>query len=102
MPIDILIIGFIVVGVIFAFRLRGDDARRVAKMYGLAVLLSLGGCVGSLAWLGAETSGNSNPLDGVNPYIWAGLFVAGVVVAVVNSITVIRMRSHAPRDSRDE
>ena len=101
MSLHILVGALAVVGMCLALGLRGHGAKRVARMYGLGIILSLGGCVGTLGWLGAETSGRNNLFHEVNPLVWSGLFFAGIVILVVTSIIVIAMRFRATQDLED-
>ena len=93
MSVGSLLILFVIVGLLFAVRLPGNTLRRLALAYALGLTLALGGCFGALAWVGAETSGNKNLFHAVNPYVWSGSFVAGLVILVVNTVRAIRLRS---------
>jgi len=94
-----LILLIIIAGVFYAFKLRGPALKRSLKVYGVGVVLSLGGCLGSLAWLDGETSGNTNFANEVNPYYFAALFGIGVLVLIVNSALNAREWRRSKADS---
>lgn len=91
--LELLALILIIMGIFLSFKLRGPAARRARKWYAIGLALFLGGCFGSVAWLGAETSGSNNFANAINPFIWAGMLLAGVLVTVVNSVQVIRVRA---------
>ncbi|GAB5499937.1 MAG: hypothetical protein PsegKO_22480 [Pseudohongiellaceae bacterium] len=99
--LELLALILIIIGVSLSFKLRGQAARTARKWYAIGLALFLGGCFGSVAWLGAETSGNSSFANGVNPFFWAGLLIAGVLVIVVNSVQVIRVRARQKQSPVD-
>jgi len=93
MPLHFIIIPLIIMGIIALFGLKGLNAKRMRKMFVAGVFLSLGGCVGALGWLGAETSGHRNMFHGVHPLVWVVLFGLGVVVLVVASYMTLSLRA---------
>ena len=93
MMLELLALILIVIGIFLSFKLRGKAARSARKWYAIGLAMSLGGCVGSLAALGAETSGTNNFANSINPFIWLGLLLAGMLVLVVNSVRVIQVRA---------
>lgn len=93
MAIEFIILLIILAGFALSFKLRGQAARRARKWYAIALALILGGCLGSLSWLDAETSGNQNFAVSVNPFIWAGMFLVGVAVLFINSLQVFSARA---------
>lgn len=93
MGLELFLLPLIVVGAVVAFRLRGAAGRRARKMLLFGFVASLGGCVASLSWLGAETSGRSNAVSEINPYLFLGLFVIGVLVMAAGAIVALTGRS---------
>lgn len=93
MAIELLALVVVVVGIGLSCKLKGPAARKARKWYVISLLLALGGCMGTLSWLDAETSGSANFAGSVNPFIWAGLFTIGMLIMFVNSIMVIGARS---------
>jgi cytochrome bd-type quinol oxidase subunit 2 len=91
--LEILALVLIILGFALSFKLKGQAARRARKWFLIGLALALGGCLGSLGWLNAETSGNSSFANAINPFFWAGLFVVGVLVLFVNSLQVIKARA---------
>jgi len=85
----ILLLILIIVGIFFAFKLRGPALKRALKLYTIGGILSLGGCLGSLVWLGGETSGNTTVINDINPYLFAASFFIGVMVLSANSLISI-------------
>jgi len=88
----------ILAGIVLTFRLRGPVLKRALRLYGIGGVLTLGGCFASLAALDAETSGNGNIFNAVNPYIWPALAMFGMVVLAVNAIIIIRDRKKRSTD----
>lgn len=97
MGLEFIAVILILVALPLSFRLRGAAARRARKAYAIGLVLILGGCVGSLAWLDAETSGSSNVFHALNPFIYAGMFIAGFLLLAVNSVMVISSRAEQNR-----
>lgn len=103
MAIEFLLVIVIIVGVFLTFKLRGKALKNALKLYLTGGILIMGGCLGSLGWLDAETSGNSNFFTSVNPFIWAGMFIFGIVVLGYNAVKIINDRIKAGnRQSREE
>jgi hypothetical protein len=100
MSLATLLLALIGVTTLLAFGVRGNARRRVAIAYGLGLSLSLGGCGGALAWLGAETSGSKNVFHRVDPQLWTALFAAGIAVLVGTSVTVFFLRARQPGTAR--
>jgi drug/metabolite transporter (DMT)-like permease len=102
--LEILALVLIILGFVLSFKLKGQAARQARKWFVIGLALALGGCLGSLSWLNAETSGNSSFANSINPFFWAGLFVVGVLVLFVNSLQVIKTRADQKYQSviRDE
>ncbi|MFM1895323.1 MAG: hypothetical protein RLZZ385_397 [Pseudomonadota bacterium] len=98
MSIAILILLLILAGIVLNFGLRGPALKRALRLYGVGGVLALGGCFASLAALDAETSGNGNMFNAVNPYIWPALFMFGVAVLAVNAVLIIRDRKKRGSD----
>ncbi len=90
---EILALVLIILGFALSFKLKGQAARRARKWFVIGLALVLGGCLGSLSWLNAETSGSNSFANAINPFIWAALFVIGVLVLFVNSLQVIKARA---------
>ena len=95
MGLEFLLLPLIVVGAVVAFRQRGDAGRRARKWLGFGIVASVGGCAGSLSWLGAETSGRSGGITDVNPYLFAALFVIGIVFMSIGAIIALTGRASA-------
>ena len=95
MAIELLLVVVIFIGVFFSFKLRGAALKNALKLYLTGTILILGGCLGSVGWLDAETSGNSNLFTAVNPFIWAGMVIVGFVVLVYNAVKIINRRMQA-------
>lgn len=93
MGLEFLALIVIIIGFGLSFKLKGKAARSARKWFAIGVALMLGGCLGSLSWLGAETRGSSNFATAVNPFIWAGMFVIGLLVMFINSLQVIKARA---------
>lgn len=93
MGLEFLALILIIIGFAMSFKLKGKAARSARKWFAIGLALMLGGCLGSISWLGAETSGNSNFATSVNPFIWAGMFTFGILVMFVNSLQVIKARA---------
>jgi len=101
MMLELLALIVIVIGIFLSFRLRGKAARTARKWYAIGLALFLGGCFGSLAWLDAETSGSGNFATSINPFIFAGLVIAGILITVINSVQVIRARARQKQSPVD-
>lgn len=99
--LELLALFLIIIGIFLSFKLRGQAARTARNWYAIGLALFLGGCFGSIAWLDAETSGGNNFANAINPFIWAGLLIAGVLVTVVNSVQVIRARARQKQSPVD-
>ncbi len=97
MGLEFLAFIVILLGIALSFTLKGNAARRARKGYAIGLALLLGGCFGTLSWLDAETSGQANFAVSIHPFIWAGLFVAGVIVMFANSLQVLRARVEQKR-----
>ena len=107
MGLELFLLPLIVVGAVVAFRLRGAAGRRARKMLLFGFVASLGGCVPSLSWLGAETSGRGNAVSDINPYLFLALFVLGVLVMAAGAVTALAGRADqkptsAPESSRED
>lgn len=97
MSIGFITFILILVGSVLLFKQQGRVVRHIKMIFVTGVMLALGGCIGALSWLGAETSGNSNIFHHVNPYIWTAIFVFGICILIVATIIGI-----AFRDNKDE
>jgi|GEM_PF-6163417 len=93
MAMELLAVIVILIGIALSFTLKGEAARRARKWYVISLALALGGCLGSLSWLDAETSGQQNFASGFNPFIFAGMFVIGMLVMFFNSLQVFKARA---------
>lgn len=93
MALEIFAVVLIIIGIGMSFKLKGAAARSARKWFAIGIALFLGGCYGTFSWLDAETSGVGNFANSINPFFWAGMFVAGFLVMAVNSVQVIRARS---------
>ena len=85
-------------GLVALFSLKGGGARRVKMMFGYGLILSLGGCVGALGWLGVETSGHRNIFHAAHPLIWVGCFGIGVAVLLVASFSAMSLRAQEKKN----
>ncbi|MCP5346126.1 MAG: hypothetical protein R3F41_00940 [Gammaproteobacteria bacterium] len=92
MALEVIAFVIAVAGLVVSFKLTGSAARTVRKWYVISLCLALGGCLGSLSWLDAETSGRSNWASDINPFAFAGLFLAGSAMFFFNSIRSFRFR----------
>jgi len=86
MAIGFLVLILIIIGGFSALKLRGPALKRSLKIYAVGLILSLGGCLGSFAWLGGETSGSTNIANEINPFVFATSFGIGVLVLLINSL----------------
>jgi hypothetical protein len=86
LAVEFLLLIFVLVGGVLAFRRRGAVARRARRFLLAGLVAGLTGCVGALSWLGAETSGRSNPFHEVNPYLWTALFGVGLLLMLVGAV----------------
>ena len=86
---SLILLVFVIAGLALTFRFHGRKRRRLLWTWLVGVLLAGGGCVGALGWLGAETSGRANLFHAVPPILWSGLFVAGAVIIVLNTLHVL-------------
>jgi hypothetical protein len=86
MALQIILLAVIIVGAFFAFRGRGAVARSGRRYLLAGVVLTISGCVASLAYLDAETSGRGSVFQAVNPFVWLLLFIVGVVVMVMGAV----------------
>lgn len=80
------------VGLVLLPSLQGRHARVLKQIFLVGLISTLGGCVGVLGWLGAETSGQDNLFHGVNPYVWSGLFSLGGLLLLVAAVGAIILR----------
>ncbi|MEM7026799.1 MAG: hypothetical protein AAF410_01065 [Pseudomonadota bacterium] len=92
MSIGFIIIKLLLLGSIFLFKQQGKVVKYIKWIYLFGILASLGGCFGALAWLGAETSGNSNLFHEINPYIWSAILVTGLCIMFVATVIGIAYR----------
>ncbi|MFN3164113.1 MAG: hypothetical protein ACE37N_11695 [Pseudohongiellaceae bacterium] len=99
--LELLALILFIVGVSMTFKLRGKAARTARKWYAIGLVLFLGGCFGSVASLSGETTGNSNFASVINPFIWVGLLLVGVLVLLINSVNVIRARERQKQSPVD-
>lgn len=99
MGLEILVLIFIIMGVLYSLSLRGRAARVARNWYIVGLCLALGGCFGALSWLGGETSGSRNFANSINPYIWTGIFLVGLGIIVANSLRVIYLRSQQRQEA---
>jgi len=99
--VEILVLVFIAMGVLLSFSLTGPAARAARKWYIIGLCTALGGCLGALSWLGAETSGSNNFANSINPFIWTGIFLLGLGIIVANSLRVILLRSQQQKQPQD-
>lgn len=100
--LEFLLLPLIIVGAVTAFRLGGDAGRRARRTMLMGLVCSIGGCVGALAALDAETSGVRNALSGINPYLYVFLLLAGVCFLVFGAVLAIRTRSLEKRRAEQD
>ena len=97
MAMSLFLLVMIIVGGVVALRLKGPARASILRGYAIGVVLSLGGCVGALRALGAETSGRPWLFDEVNPYLWVGIFLIGVFVTFAQAVRALRARREENR-----
>lgn len=93
MALELFLLPLILIGGFVAFRLPGADGRRARRLMLFGLISSVGGCVGSLGWLGAETSGSGGFFGQVNPLFFAALFVIGVLVMGAGAVVALSGRA---------
>lgn len=96
MSIYVPILIVVLVGLAVMVGLKGRAARHLKQVFVAGLLTALGGCVGVLGWLGAETSGQGNIFHGVDPDIWVSLFSLGAALVLGAAVAAIALRLARP------
>ena len=96
--LELLPLVLLVAAGVFIVRRSGANAAQLRTLTIVGVIVSLGGCVGSIGALGEETSGSRGIFSIVSPYAWVGAFLGGLVMVGVGSFAGLTARREQALD----